>query len=105
MDAASENIVPRRVSSIWWDYWRRWGKWPLIDVMRFLAAAMMTLAGVAVGFERYLCFVKNGCRHSGCAGVNHPNLPCSVVFERGAKDVSLSTVCGKGFLMVWFVVH
>ena len=56
--AASENIVLRHVSSIWWDSWRRWGKWPLIAVMRFPAAAMMASAGVAVGFERYLRLLK-----------------------------------------------
>ena len=27
------------------------------------------------------------------------------MFERGAKDVSLSTVCGKGLYAVWLVVH
>ena len=53
--AASENIVLRRVSSLWWDSWGRWGKWPLIAVMRFPAADIMASAGVAVGFERYLC--------------------------------------------------
>ena len=51
----SENIVLRRVSSLWWDYWRRWGRWPLIAVMIFPAVAMMASAGVAVGFEIYLC--------------------------------------------------
>ena len=48
--AASENIVLRRLSSLWWDSWRRWGKWPLIAEMRFPAAAMIASAGVAVGF-------------------------------------------------------
>ena len=53
--ASSENIVLRHVSSIWWDSWRRCGRWPLIAVMRFPAAVMMESAGVAVGFEIYLC--------------------------------------------------
>ena len=53
--AASENIVLRRVSSLWWDSWRRWGRWPLIALMILPAAAMIASAGVAVGFERYLC--------------------------------------------------
>ena len=52
---ASENILLRRFCSLWWDSWRRWGRWPLIAVMRFPAAAMMASAGVAVGFDRYLC--------------------------------------------------
>ena len=56
--AASENIVMRRVSSLKWDSWRRWGRWPFIAVMRFPAAEMMASAGVAVGFERYLCLWK-----------------------------------------------
>ena len=56
--SVSENIVLRRVNLLKWDYWRRWGRWPLIVVMRFPAAAMMTSAGVAVGFERYLCLWK-----------------------------------------------
>ena len=56
--AASENIVLRRVSSLKWDSWRRWGRWLLIAVMRFPAAEMMASAGVAVGFERYLCLWK-----------------------------------------------
>ena len=58
MAAASENIVLRQVSSLWWDSWRQWGKWPLIAVMRLPYAAMMASAGVAVGFERYLCLLK-----------------------------------------------
>ena len=49
--AASKNIVLRRVSSLKWDFWRRWGRWPLIAIIRFPAAAMMTSAVVAVGFE------------------------------------------------------
>ena len=53
--AASENIVLRRVSSLKWYSWGRWGRWPLIALMRFPAAVMMASAGVAVGFERYLC--------------------------------------------------
>ena len=53
--AVSENIVLRRVSSLCWDSWRQWGMWHLIAEMIFPAAAMMELAGVAVGFERYLC--------------------------------------------------
>ena len=53
--AASENIVLRRVSSLKWDSWRRWGRWPLIAVMRLPAAAMMASAGVVVGLDMYLC--------------------------------------------------
>ena len=49
--AASENIMLRRVSSLKWDSWRRWGRWPLIAVMRFPAAAIMASSGVAVRFE------------------------------------------------------
>ena len=55
VDPAYENILLRRVSSLWWDSWRQWGRWPLIAVMRFPAAAMMASTGVAVGFDRYLC--------------------------------------------------
>ena len=49
--------------------------------------------------------VEDGGRHSVCLGVYHPNLPCSVVFKRGAKDVSLSKVCGKVIYAVGLVVH
>ena len=56
--AASENIVLRRVSSLKWDYRRRWGRCPLIAVIRFPTAAIMASAGVAVRFEIYLCLWK-----------------------------------------------
>ena len=56
--AGSENIMLRRVSALKWNSWRRWVRWPFIAVMRFPAAAMMALAGVAVGFERYLFLWK-----------------------------------------------
>ena len=102
--AASENIVMRRVSSLKWDSWRRWVRWPFIAVIRFPAAAIMASAVVAVGFERYLC-LWNTVADTRVVCVYHPNLPFSVVFERGAKDISISTVCGKFFLQVWFAVH
>ena len=50
--ATSQIILLRHVSSLWWDSWRRWGKWPLIAVMIFPAMAMMVSSSVAVGFER-----------------------------------------------------
>ena len=56
--AASANILLRRVISLWWDSWRRWGKWPLIAVIRFPAAAMMESSRAAAGFEIYLCLWK-----------------------------------------------
>ena len=56
--AASENIVLRRVSSLKLDSWMRWGRLPLIAVIRFPAATMMASAGVGGEFERYLCLWK-----------------------------------------------
>ena len=41
----------------------------------------------------------------GCLGVYHPNLSFPVVFKRRDKDVSLSTVCGKGLSTVRLAVH
>ena len=66
---------------------------------------MMALAGVAVRFERYLCLWKTVADTQVARGVNHPNLPCAVVFERGVKEIYLSTVFGKSFSAVWFVAH
>ena len=56
--AASENIVLRRVSSLWWDSWRRWGKWPLIAVMRFPDAAMIASAVLLLGLKDTYDFEK-----------------------------------------------
>ena len=47
-----------RVISLKGDSWRWWDMWPLIAVIRFPAAAMMELTGVAVRFEIYLCLWK-----------------------------------------------
>ena len=50
----SENIVLRRISSLNWDSWRRWGRLPFIAVISFTAAAMMASSGVAVGLNTVL---------------------------------------------------
>ena len=52
VDAASENIVLRCVSSLKWYSWRRWGRWLLIY------AAVMASVREVIEFEIYLCLWK-----------------------------------------------